>query len=95
VEADPRIQLQFLFTAEPLAQGLQVLHHGEPGSRGPVCSVLVGHWVAETGQESLLAALDDRPVAQANGLLTSLLEVPHHPGLALRVETLQVFLGLE
>ena len=95
VDADPRIQLQPLFAAEPLAQGVQVLQDGEPGSRGAVCGVLVGHRVAEAGQEPLLAALHDRPIALANGLLAGLLEGPHHPGLALRVETLQVLLGLE
>ena len=95
VNADPRIQLQPLFAAEPLAQGVQVLQDGEPGSRGTVGGVLVGHRVAEAGQEPFLAALHDRPIVLANGLLAGLLEGPHHRGLALRVETLQVLLGLK
>jgi hypothetical protein len=95
VDADPRIQLQPLFAAEPLAQGVQVLQHVEPGPRGTLRGVLEGHRVAEAGQEPLLAALHDCPIELANGLLASLLEVPHHPGLALRVETLQILLGLE
>ena len=95
VNADPRIQLQLLFAAEPLAQGVQVLEDVEPGSRGTVRGVLVGHRVAEAGQEPFLAALHDRPIALANGLLAGLLECPHHPGLALRVETLQILLGLK
>ena len=95
VDADPRAQLQLLLAAEPPAQGVQLLQDDEPGPRGAVRGVLVGHRVAEAGQQPLLAALHDRPVAPADGLLAGLLEGPHHPGLALRVEILQVRLGLE
>ena len=95
VDADPRIQLQLVFAAEPLAEGLQVLEDAEAGQRGAACGVLVGHRVAEAGQQPLLVALHDRPVEPANGLLAGLLEGPQHLGLVLRVEVLQVRLGLE
>ena len=67
----------------------------EAGPRGAVCGVLVGHRVAEAGQQPLLVALHDRPVEPAHGLLAGLLEGPQHLGLVLRVEVLQIRLGLE
>ncbi len=65
----------------------------------PVCAarrgVLEGHRVAEAHQHALIVALNDRPVESAHGLLASLLEVSQHVGLSLRVEILQVGVGLE
>ena len=95
VDADPRIQLQLLSAAEPLAQGLQVLQEAEAGQGGAACGVLVGHRVAEAGQQPLLVALHDRPIESENGLLAGLLEGPQHLGLVLGVEVLQVRLGFE
>ena len=95
VNADPRIQLQLVFAAEPLAEGVQVLEDAEAGPRGAVRGVLVGHRVAEAGQQPLLVALHDRPVELAHRLLAGLLERPQHLGLVLRVEVLQIRLGLE
>ena len=95
VDADPRIQLQLVFAAEPLAEGLHVLEDAEAGPCGAACGVLVGHRVAEARQQPLLVALHDRPVEPAHGLLAGLLEGPQHLGLVLRVEVLQVRLGLE
>ena len=86
VEADPRIQLQLVFAAELLAEGLHVLEEAEAGLGGAACGVLVGHRVAEARQQPLLVALHDRPVEAAHRLLAGLLEGPQHLGLILRVE---------
>ena len=86
VDADPRIQLQLVLAAEPLAEGLQVLEDAEAGPCGAACGVLVGHRVAEARQQPLLVALHDRPVERPHGLLAGLLEGPQHLGLILRVE---------
>ena len=94
VKADPRVQLQLVFAAELLAEGLQVLEEAEAGPCGAACAVLVSHRVAEAHQQTLLVALHDRPVKPAHRLLAGLLEGPQHLGLILRVE-LQIRLGLK
>ena len=95
VDADPRIKLRQLGTAEALAQRLQALQEAEAGQGGAVCGVFVGHRVAEAGQQPLLAALHDGPIESVNCLLAEQLEGSQHLGLVLGVEVLQVRLGFE
>ena len=95
MDADPRIQLQLVFAAEPHAEGLHLLEDAEAGPCGASCGVLVGHRVAEARQQPLLVTLHDGAVERAHGLLACPLEGPQHLGLVLRVAVFQVRLGLE
>jgi len=71
------------------------LSMSRPAIGGAACGVLEGHWIAETGQQTLLVTLHDDTVKPMYCLRAFLLEAMLHLDLILCVKSFQIGFGLK